>query len=241
MDSTNAIDGASVSDSMRLVFLCDVDNTLLDTDRVTADLHRFLAARIGPAEQRHYFDIFERLRHELGYADYLGALQQYRRAHPQHTEIMHVSLYLLNYHFANRLFPGSLDTVEYLKQLGTAVILSDGDVVFQPFKIENAGLLEAFDGKVLIYIHKELETDAVAERFPADHYVMFDDKLRILDALKKIWGARVTTVWVRQGHYAHEAKHIAGYLPPDITVNHIAEAMQYDAAQFLAAARANQG
>jgi len=236
MNSTNV----NAAASPRLVFLVDVDNTLLDTDRVTADLHRFLAAQIGPAEQQFYFELFEQLRHELGYADYLGALQQYRLAHPQHTEIMHVSLYLLNYHFANRLFPGSLDTIEYLKQFGATVILSDGDVVFQPFKIENAGLLEAFDGQALIYIHKELETAAVAERFPADHYVMFDDKLRILDALKKIWGTRVTTVWVRQGHYAHEAKYIDGYAPADLTIDRIADAMQYDAAQFVAAARATK-
>lgn len=223
---------------MRLVFLFDVDNTLLDTDRVTADLHRFLAQQIGPDEQQFYFALFEQIRSELGYADYLGALQQYRLAHPHHTEIMHVSLYLLNYHFANRLFPGSLDVIEYVKQFGTAAILSDGDVVFQPFKIENAGLLEAFNGNVLIYIHKELETDAVEERFPADHYVMFDDKLRILDALKKIFDTRITTVWVRQGHYAHEQKYIEGYLPADITVEHIADVMQYSAEEFIAAASA---
>lgn len=221
---------------MRLVFLFDVDNTLLDTDRVTADLHHFLAQQIGPDEREFYFALFEQIRNELGYADYLGALQQYRHVHPEHTEIMHVSLYLLNYHFANRLFPGSLDAIEYLKQFGTVTILSDGDVVFQPFKIENAGLLEAFDGNVLIYIRKELETDAVQERFPADHYVMFDDKLRILDALKRIWGTRVTTVWVRQGHYAHEAKHIEGYLPADVTVEHIADVIQYNVEQFIAAA-----
>lgn len=225
---------------MRLVFLFDVDNTLLDTDRVTADLHRFLAQQIGPDEQQFYFAIFEQLRGELGYADYLGALQQYRLAHPHHPEIMHVSLYLLNYHFANRLFPGSLDVIEYVKQFGAAAILSDGDVVFQPHKIENAGLWEAFEGKVLIFIHKEAELDAVQEHFPADHYVVFDDKLRILDAVKKVWGTRVATVWVKQGHYAHEEKHIEGYLSADITVEHIAEVMQYNAEQFVAAASAHK-
>ncbi len=225
---------------MRLVFLFDVDNTLLDTDRVTMDLHQFLTQQIGADAQQLYFALFEQLRRELGYADYLGALQSYRLAHPHHTEIMHVSLYLLNYHFANRLFPGSLDAIEHVKPFGAVAVLSDGDVVFQPFKIENAGLWEAFSGNVLIFIHKELETDAVEEHFPADHYVVFDDKLRILDALKKIWGARVTTVWVRQGHYAHDAKQIEGYLPADVTLERIGDLLEYDVEKLLAAARGRQ-
>ncbi len=224
---------------MRLVFLFDVDNTLLDTDRVTQDLHAFLRQQIGPDEQQFYFAIFEQLRSELGYADYLGALQQYRLLHPHHTEIMHVSLYLLNYHFANRLLPGSLDVIAHLKQFGTVVILSDGDVVFQPNKIERAGLWEACDGNVLIFINKEQELDAVAEMFPADHYVMLDDKLRILDATKRVWDTHVTTVWVQQGHYAHDPKYTAGFLPADITVPHIADVMQYDAMQLVAAASAH--
>jgi hypothetical protein len=150
---------------------------------------------------------------------------------------MHVALYLLNYHFAKRLFPGSLDTIDYVKQFGAAAILSDGDVVFQPHKIENAGLWEAFDGNVLIFIHKERELDAVEERYPADHYVVVDDKLRILDAMKKIWGARVTTVFVRQGHYAHDAKYLEGYLPADVTLECIAELMQYDVEKLLDATK----
>lgn len=218
---------------MRLVFLFDVDNTLLDTDRVTADLRSFVTSKIGAAEEQQYFALFEKHRTELGYADYLGTLQQYRIANPHHTEIMQISLYLLNYHFANRLFPGALDAVEHATRLGTAVILSDGDVVFQPFKIENAGLWEAFNGNVLIYIHKELELDAVQEHFPADHYVMVDDKLRILDAIKKSWGSRVTTVFVRQGHYAHEAQHLDGYMPADVTLERIGELVEYDAKMLL--------
>jgi len=220
-----------------IVFLFDVDNTLLDTDRVRSDLHDFLARQIGPQQQEHYFAIFERMRAELGYADYLGALQEYRVTHPHHTEIMHVSLYLLNYHFANRLFPRSLDVVEHANQMGKAVILSDGDVVFQPHKIENAGLWEAFNGNVLLYIHKEQELDAVAERFPADHYVMVDDKLRILDAMKREWGSRLTTVFVRQGHYAREAKNLEGYMPADVTLEQIGDFLQYDAAQLLEATK----
>jgi FMN phosphatase YigB (HAD superfamily) len=222
---------------MRLVFLFDVDNTLLDTDRVTADLRAFLTQKIGADEQQHYFALFEALRAEMGYADYLGALQLYRSSNPQHSEIIQVSMYLLNYHFANRLFPNSLDTVEYAKTLGTAVILTDGDVVFQPFKIENAGLWELFEGRVLVYIHKEQELAAVATAFPADHYVMLDDKLRILDAMKKIWGTRLTTVFVRQGHYAHAPKHLEGYLPADVTLERIGDFLEYDVDRLLSATR----
>lgn len=222
---------------MRFVFLFDVDNTLLDTDRVTADLREFMTERIGADAQQDYFALFEKLRAELGYADYLGTLQRYRNAHPHDAEIIQVSLYLLNYHFANRLFPNSLDAVEHMKQFGIVAVLSDGDVVFQPHKIENAGLWETFGGNILIYIHKEQELDAVAEQFPADHYVMIDDKLRILDAMKKNWGARLTTVFVRQGHYAHEAKHLDGYMPADVTLERIGDLLGYDAEKLLAAAR----
>ena len=222
---------------MRFVFLFDVDNTLLDMDRVTADLREFMTERIGADAQQDYFALFEKLRAELGYADYLGTLQRYRNAHPHDAEIIQVSLYLLNYHFANRLFPNSLDAVEHMKQFGIVAVLSDGDVVFQPHKIENAGLWETFGGNILIYIHKEQELDAVAEQFPADHYVMIDDKLRILDAMKKNWGARLTTVFVRQGHYAHEAKHLDGYMPADVTLERIGDLLEYDAEKLLAAAR----
>lgn len=222
---------------MHFVFLFDVDNTLLDTDRVTADLREFMTERIGADAQQDYFALFEKLRAELGYADYLGTLQQYRNAHPHDAEIIQVSLYLLNYHFANRLFPNSLDAVEHMKQFGIVAVLSDGDVVFQPHKIENAGLWETFGGNILIYIHKEQELDAVAEQFPADHYVMIDDKLRILDAMKKNWGARLTTVFVRQGHYAHEAKHLDGYMPADVTLERIGDLLEYDAERLLAAAQ----
>lgn len=222
---------------MHFVFLFDVDNTLLDTDRVTADLREFMTRKIGAEAEQDYFALFEKLRAELGYADYLGTLQRYRNAHPHDAEIIQVSLYLLNYHFANRLFPNSLDAVEHMKQFGTIAVLSDGDVVFQPHKIENAGLWETFGGNILIYIHKEQELDAVAEQFPADHYVMIDDKLRILDAMKKIWGARLTTVFVRQGHYAHKAKYLDGYMPADVTLERIGDLLQYDAEKLLAAAQ----
>jgi len=223
---------------MQLVFLFDVDNTLLDTDRVTVDLRDFMTQKIGADAQEYYFALFEERRTEMGYADYLGALQLYRNAHPHDAGIIQVSLYLLNYHFANRLFPNSLDAVEHTRQFGTPVILTDGDVVFQPHKIENAGLWEVFKGNVLIYIHKEQELDTVEAEFPAAHYIMVDDKLRILDSMKKVWGSRLTTVFVRQGHYAHEAKHLDGYMPADVTLERIGDLLQYDAETLLKATHA---
>jgi len=193
------------------VFLFDVDNTLLDNDRVTADLKRQLEREVGHERQERYWTIFEELRAELGYADYLGALQRYRAIYPRDPHVLTVSHFLLHYPFANRLFPNSLDAVDYVKQFGTPVILSDGDVVFQPHKIHDSGLYDAFEGAVLIYIHKEVELEDVEKRYPADHYVLIDDKLRILTAVKRIWNDRVTTVFVRQGHYALDEKAISAY------------------------------
>jgi len=168
----------------RVVFLFDVDNTLLDNDRVSADLKRFLTREVGEDRQRQYWEIFEELRAELGYADYLGALQRYRVNHPREPHLLEVSSYLVNYPFANRLFPGSLDALEHVRAFGPTVILSDGDVVFQPMKIHRSGLFEAVEGRVLIYIHKENELADVEARYPAEHYVLVDDKVRILAAIK---------------------------------------------------------
>src|SRR5215471_12376643 len=165
---------------MGVVFLIDVDNTLLDNDRVTADMRRFLEDEIGVERTQRYWEIFEELRQELGYADYLGALQRYRGENPRDPHVLHLSHYLIEYPFANRLYPESLDVIDLLKTLGTPVILSDGDVVFQPRKVDRSGLWSAVDGNVLIYIHKEQELADVEARFPASRYVLVDDKLRIL-------------------------------------------------------------
>jgi FMN phosphatase YigB (HAD superfamily) len=212
----------------RVVFLFDVDNTLLDNDRVTADLKRHLEQQVGPERQQQYWDFFEQLRTELGYADYLGALQRYRIAHPREPGLLTVSHFLIHYPFATRLYPDSLDVLEHVKQWGKPVVLSDGDVVFQPLKIESSGISESVERNVLIYIHKERQLDDVEERFPADHYVLVDDKLRILDAVKQIWGTKVTTVFPRQGHYAHDPKALAGYRAADITVERIGDLLNYD-------------
>jgi haloacid dehalogenase-like hydrolase len=218
-----------------LVFLFDVDNTLLDNDRVTADLKRHLEKQVGAERQQRYWDIFEQLRSELGYADYLGALQRYRVENPRDPGLLTVSHFMINYPFATRLYPDSLDAIEHVKQWGQAVILSDGDVVFQPLKVERSGIAESVDGKVLIYIHKEQELDDVERCFPADHYVLIDDKLRILAAVKKIWGNKVTTVFPRQGHYAHDPQVLASFPPADITIERIGELTELSLDSFLAA------
>ena len=205
-----------------VAFLLDVDNTLLDNDRIADDLRRHLTREVGAEPQERYWALFEDLRKELGYADYLGALQRYRVEHPHDTHLLEVSSYLVDYPFANRLYPGSLDVIDYLSAFGTTVILSDGDVVFQPRKVERSGLFEAVEGRVLIYIHKEQELEDVERRYPAERYVLIDDKVRILTAVKKAWGKRVTTVFPRQGHYAH-APDVASYPAPDITVERIGD------------------
>lgn len=210
------------------VFLFDVDNTLLDNDRVTADLKRFMDKEVGTERSAVYWKIFEELRNELGYADYLGALQRYRLGHPYDSHLLAVSTYLINYPFANRLFPNSLDVIEKCSQLGQVVILTDGDVVFQPRKIERSGLFEAVGGNILIYIHKEYELADVEHRYPADRYVLVDDKIRILSAIKQIWSDRVTTVFPRQGHYAHDPEIVAQYPPADITVERIGDVLNID-------------
>jgi FMN phosphatase YigB (HAD superfamily) len=209
-----------------LVFLLDVDNTLLDNDSVVEDLRRHLLDVVGAERQQQYWLIFEQLRRELGYADYLGALQRYRVEHSHDPAVLRISPFLLQYPFANRLYPHALDVVRHLRRNGPAVILSDGDVVFQPWKVERSGLREAVEGAVLIYIHKEQMLDDVERRYPAARYVMVDDKVKILAAMKAVWRDRLTTVFVRQGHYAHDAALVASYPPADVTVERIGDLLE---------------
>ncbi len=220
-------------ETAEIVFLIDVDNTLLDNDRIEQDLRAHLLAAFGADSQARYWQIFEELRSELGYADYLGALQRYRVEHIRDPHLLEISVYLVNYHFANRLYPGSLDAIDHLKTIAPVVILSDGDVVFQPRKIERSGLWEAVVGNVLIYIHKEQMLEDVEARYPAQHYVMVDDKLRILDAMKKQWQSRLTTVFPRQGHYAFDPEVLRTYPAADITVDRIGDLTALDRAAFL--------
>ena len=211
-----------------IVFLFDVDNTLLDNDRIIVDLRHHLTRELGAGSADRYFAIFDQLRAEVGHADYLGALQRYRAVYPRDHGLLAVSAFLLNYPFADRLFPGSLDLVKHLAAFGPAVLVTDGDVVFQPHKIERSGLAAAVENRILVYNHKELELDDVAQRYPAEHYVFMDDKLRILAAVKDAWGPRVTTVFVRQGHYAHDPEILAGYPPADLSVDRIGDLLDYD-------------
>lgn len=220
-----------------VVSLVDIDNTLLDNDAVTADLRRHLTSEVGRDRQQRYWEIFEELRAELGYADYLGALQRYRLEHPRDSHLLALSSFLIDYPFANRLFPGSLDAIEHLKHWGPVVVLSDGDVVFQPRKIHRSGIFEAVDGNILIYIHKEMELDDVEQRYPAKHYVLVDDKPRLLDVIKRAWGTRVTTVFPRQGHYALDPDAFAKYTLPDLTVQRVGELVDYDLKTLKAATR----
>ena len=217
------------------VFLVDVDNTLLDNDRIQADLRRHLEREFGTACRDRYWTILEQLFSELGYRDYLGALQRYRVEHPKDIHLLSMSSYLVDYPFANRLYPGALDVLERFRGWARTVILSDGDVVFQPRKVERSGIFETVEGHVLIYIHKEEELDDVEQRYPAGHYVLVDDKPRILAAVKKVWGQRVTTVLPRQGQFAH-ASDAASYRPAaDLTVERIGDLAAYDFANFIAA------
>jgi hypothetical protein len=218
-----------------VVFLLDVDNTLLDNDRVTADLARHLEREVGPERQKRYWAIFEELRTELGYADYLGALQLYRAEYPHDPRLLTLSSFLVEYPFANRLYPESLDTIEHLGTFGPTVILSDGDVVFQPRKVERSGLFDAVEGRVLIYIHKEQELDDVERRHPADHYVLVDDKIRILSAVKAVWGRRLTSVFVRQGHYARDPA-VSEFPPADVSIDRIGELLRWELPALLRAA-----
>jgi FMN phosphatase YigB (HAD superfamily) len=210
------------------VFLVDVDNTLLDNDRIQADLKRHLEREFGAASRDRYWAIQEQLFSELGYRDYLGALQRYRTEHPHDIHLLSMSSYLVDYPFADRLYPHALDVLERLRNWAPTAILSDGDVVFQPRKVQRAGIAKAVDGHVLIYIHKEEELEDVEQRYPARHYVLVDDKPRILAAVKAIWRDRVTTVLPRQGQYANDAKAVAALPPADLMVDRIGDLLAHD-------------
>ena len=221
-----------------VVFLLDVDNTLLDNDAVERDLRRHVEEAFGTECQERYWQIFEQRRAELGYADYLGALQRYRIEHPREPNLIEISLFLVDYPFRDRLYPGALDLVSRLRRRGTTVILSDGDVVFQPRKVARSGLLDAVEGHVLIYIHKEQMLDDVERRYPARHYVMVDDKLRILASMKTVWGTRLTTVFVRQGHYARDPNVLAAYPAADVSIEGVGELAHGNLPALLGVARA---
>jgi hypothetical protein len=211
-----------------IVFLFDIDNTLVDNDRVQADLKQHLATTYGPDARDRYWEILEQQRTELGYVDYLGALERYRIEAMHRPEILRMSNWMIDYPFADRLYPGAMDAVRHVRQWGLPVVLSDGDAVFQPRKVERSGIWQEFEGRVLIYIHKEEELDDVERLFPARHYVLIDDKLRILATVKKIWGDRVTTIFPKQGHYALDPAVLTQYPPADVELAAIGDLVKYD-------------
>jgi FMN phosphatase YigB (HAD superfamily) len=221
-----------------LVFLFDVDNTLLDNDRVERDLRKYLNRSYGSTARRRYFEIFEALRLELGYADYLGALERYRLEKLHDPRVLRLANWLLDYPFAKRVYPGALGVIRHVRRWGRTVIFSDGDAVFQPRKVERSGLWRAFAANVLIYVHKERMLGDVEIRYPAQHYVMIDDKRDILAAIKNVWGHRVTTVFPRQGHYARHRSRGGAYPVADVTVTHIGDLLKCDATTFLASSTA---
>jgi FMN phosphatase YigB (HAD superfamily) len=219
-----------MTECVETVFLFDVDNTLLDNDRIQADLGKHLAENYGADVRDRFWVIFEQLRSELGYADYLGALERYRLEAMHHPKVLRIANWLVDYPFHERLYPNAVSAVKAAQRLGITAILSDGDAVFQPRKVERSGLWALFGDNVLIYVHKELELADVETHFPAKHYVLIDDKLHILDAIKRIWADRVTTVFPRQGHYAADAKILSEFPPADITIDHIGDLLELDLA-----------
>ena len=219
----------------RVVFLFDVDGVLLDNDRFEADLTAHLRQAFGAEDDETYWKLFERERHRVGYADYLGALQEYRRLVPQDSRLLELSSFVLDYPFADRLYPGALEVLARMRAHGPTAILSDGDVILQPRKIERSGLAEAVERRVLIYVHKTKELDHVAACLPAEHYVMVDDKVHLLAEFKRAWGGRVTTVFPRQGHYAHDPKLLAHNPPPDLTLEHVDDLLQSDVEGLISA------
>ena len=222
-----------MTEKHEVVFLFDVDNTLLNNDHVERDLRQHLSSYLSTQARDRFFEIFEELRQEIGYADYLGALERYRLEDLHDPRVLKMSCWLVDYPFAQRLYPEALDVIEHVRHFGVPVILSDGDAVFQPRKIERSGLWEVFKGHVLIYVHKETMLEDVEKLYPAQHYVMVDDKLRLLAAIKQTWGKRVTTVFVKQGHYANDPGTLARYPSADIEVDHIGNLLDYNRAAFL--------
>ncbi|WP_158744178.1 HAD family hydrolase [Acidisphaera sp. L21] len=206
-----------------LVFLVDVDNTLLDNDQFQDALKAHIAKVSGPAARDRYWEIQEHLFHSLGYRDYLGAFQTYRLERPEDVDAIWLSLFVVDFPYATLLYPGALELIAALRKLGRVVALTDGDAVFQPRKLQGAGLIEPLDRHIMICVHKEAEVAEIERRYPAERYVVIDDKIRLLTAFKKVWGNKVMTVFPRQGQFGLDTKVIAANPPADIDVDRIAQ------------------
>ena len=210
------------------VFLFDVDNTLLDNDRVKSDLKEKVLQDFGQEACNRFWAIYEEQRKKHIYADFIGTLERFRLEHLHDPKALRLSLWMMHYPFADRLFPDALAVVRHVSQWGLPVVLTDGDGVFQPYKLERSGLWNAFDGRVLGYVQKDQELEAIAQAFPARHYILVDDKLKLLNAVKGIWGNRVTTIFVKQGHYANDPNVLASEPVADVSVDRVAELMMHD-------------
>lgn len=217
-----------MSEMHDVIFLFDVDNTLLDNDQLKNDLGAHVLSVFGKEAYDRFWVLYEEERIKHVYADFLGTLERFRLEHMHDPHVLRLANWLLDYPFAKRLYPGALDVVQHVRTWGLPVILTDGDGVFQPHKLERAGLSAAFDGRILNYIHKEQELDAVRRAYPARHYVLIDDKLKLLDAVKRAWGDRVTTVFPKQGHYANDPQTLASQPQADVTVERIADLMDHN-------------
>lgn len=218
-----------------VVFLLDVDNTLLDNDRFGADLGARLEQSFGEDQRDRYWALFAALREEVSYADYIGALQRFRVGLDDNPDLLQLSSYMLEYPFANRLYPHALEAIAHVGTLGQAVVLTDGDVVFQPRKIQRSGIWDAVQGRVLVCVHKEHAIDAMQRRYPARHYVMVDDKMQLLTQMKHALGRNLTTVFVHQGHYAAQSTRAPTEPLPDLEIERIGDLLDHDLSDFLAA------
>jgi FMN phosphatase YigB (HAD superfamily) len=218
-----------------LVFLIDVDNTLIDNDFVKSDLEAHIKVQMGETLNNRFWDLYERAREERGVVDIPLALKWLREQTPlselDEQTYVHVHSLFDNYPFFNALYPHALETLRYLNTLGLTVIVSDGDLSFQAEKIFNSDIAETVEGRVMLYTHKQEHLDEILEQYPADHYAMIDDKPEILNDSKMIWGDKVTTVFVKQGKYAAGSK--PENFQPDISVQHIGDLRRYSREQFL--------
>jgi FMN phosphatase YigB (HAD superfamily) len=234
-----------------LVVLLDVDNTLLDNDRFAVDLSAYLLKQFGADGRDRYWRLFAQRRDDLGYADYLGAVQAFRGGYDDDRDRLGLSAFVLDYPFAERLYPRALEVLAHLRACAPTVIFTEGDLVFQPRKLRSAGIWDAAGGQAIVCLHKTFALTLLHRRYPAAHYFMIDDKPALLAAMKRLLGTALTTVLVHQGQYARESS--AGFqerrvppLPstrprPDLEIERIADLLGRDPTRWGPSAPTTRG
>ena len=222
-----------MSERLPIIFLVDVDDTLLNGDCIQTDFKQHMEREFGIQCRDRYWVIQEELFNELGYRDYLEALQRFRLEYPYEPHLVTAANFFVDYPFANRLYPGALNVLEHFRKWSKTVILTDGDMVLQPRKIQQSGIFEMVEGNVLVYVHKEEALEDIKRRYPAEHYVLVDDKLRILTAFKKAWANHVTTVFPKQGEFALDPQVLSSYPAADIAVDQISDLLSYSLSDLL--------